>query len=151
MSSQNNFKKVIIAVTVLGFVSVLFFTPKLSFHFLQSTPVKTPVPTNTTEAVTVVSASPLNNSTILPTQSVSLTFNRSALNGPELKIRIDPSVSFEVNLSNYNKTVTISFPKPLALGQGYTLFIPAEAKFEGGKTLGQDYSYYFATISYQGV
>lgn len=136
-------------VLIVGLV-LIFFLVHNCFLNQSSSPLKSPSPSN---AITVVSTSPspLENSTIFPTQSISVSFNQPISNGPDLKLRIDPPVDFAVNLSSDKKTVTISFKKPLDLGQGYTLFVPADAKFDGGKTLGQDYVYHFATIAYTGV
>ena len=95
--------------------------------------------------------SPLDGATILPTQTIYLTFDQPAINAPYLYLKIDPEVDLDVELSGDRKTVKITPTKPYDLSHGYTIPIPTSAQFDGKKTLGHDVNFTFSTISYQGV
>ncbi len=88
---------------------------------------------------------------VLPTQPIEITFNQPLENVPETRITIEPKADYKVELSGDKKTIKITPNTPYALGQGYSLFIKADTKFDGKKTLGSDVDFHFATISYNGV
>jgi hypothetical protein len=88
---------------------------------------------------------------VLPTQTIEITFNQPLENVPETKIVIEPKADYKVELSGDRKTLKIIPVTPYALGQGYSLFVKGETKFDGKKTLGSDVDFHFATISYNGV
>lgn len=88
---------------------------------------------------------------VIPTQVIEITFNQQLENVPETRVVIEPELKYKVELWNDRKTVRIIPDKALTLGQGYTLFIKGDTKFEGKKTLGQDIDFHFTTISYRGV
>jgi hypothetical protein len=110
--------------------------------------------TNNPEEIQVVSTNPknLDGATILPNQSIEITFNRALENEPETKRQWDPEdTDVKTELSTDRKTVKFTPNKPFILGQGYTLTIKPDTKFDGKKTLGKDLIYHFKTISYSGV
>ncbi len=88
---------------------------------------------------------------VLPTQPIEITFNQPLENVPETRITIEPKADYKVELSGDKKTIKIIPVTPYSLGQGYSLFIKADTKFDGKKTLGSDVDFHFATISYNGV
>lgn len=107
-----------------------------------------------TEQPTLISTSPnpLNEAILIPGQSIILTFSHPLENLPELKYKFEPEIEgLQGQLSQDKKTVTFKSPKPLPVGQSYTLTIQQEAKFEGGKHLDKQYEFRFKTIDYKGV
>ncbi len=108
------------------------------------------------DSPTVVATSPIDMKAkktvvVLPTQTIEITFNQPLENIPETKIVIEPKADYKVELSGDRKTLKIIPLTPYALGQGYSLFVKGETKFDGKKTLGSDVDFHFATISYNGV
>jgi len=97
------------------------------------------------------SPSPLDQATILPNQTITITFDQPAQNAPELKVKIDPQIDINTELSDDRKTLKVSPKTTFGLKQGYTLTIPTEAKFDGDKKLDHDLIFHFTTIDYQGV
>lgn len=96
--------------------------------------------------------SPLEESTILPTQTIELTFNQAVEGGTgEVKTLIEPKTDYKIELSDDRKTARVVPTKPYLLGQGYTLHILGNTKFEGKKELGREEIFHFKTISYSGV
>ncbi|MDO8498596.1 MAG: Ig-like domain-containing protein [bacterium] len=158
MSNLTLKQKIMILVGIVGAILILIFQRGL---YSKSDPVpqkleqkqQTQEETKTQGEPQIVSTnpSPLNDATIMPSQSLEITFNQPAVNEPELKITIEPKADLKLELSNDKKTVTITPLKPLLFGQGYTLFISSEAKFAGGKTLGHEAVFHLKTISYKGV
>ncbi|MCL4366754.1 Ig-like domain-containing protein [Patescibacteria group bacterium] len=145
-------KKLIWLILALGAALIALF----SHGLYTATPVQTlpsqQTPTiNSEPQVIKTDPDPLNQATILPNQTISLEFNYPLQNKDELKIKIDPSTEFEVNLSSDRKTAQITFPNPLDLGRAYSLVIGPDTKFDGAKNLGHDIQYQFKTINYQGV
>lgn len=152
-------QKFIITITVIGIILITFFTRGI----YQDDPKKIGVTNNNTaeqtttlirkESPKIISIKPdnLNDSVILSSQVIEITFNKMLVNGPETKVVIDPKIKFNVELSDDKKTAKIIPLDPYKLGQGYTLIIKSEAKFEGGEILGHEESFHFRTISYQGI
>ncbi len=153
-----NFKKVLIAIAAaLGLLLILLAriglsassnVPKISSSQSQ---VTTQPGQNDRVEVLSTSPTPLNGSTVFPTQTIQITFSQPAQNIPELKVRIEPSVELNLQLSLDRKTLKISPKTTFGLQQGYNLIIPADAKFDGSKTLGKDMQFHFKTIDYSGV
>lgn len=101
--------------------------------------------------ILTTSPDPLNESTVTPTQTIQITFSQPAQNVPELKVRIEPVIDLNLQLSDDRKTLKISPKQSFGLQQGYSITIPADAKFDGGRTLGTDLLFHFKTISYSGI
>ena len=95
--------------------------------------------------------SPLDEATILPNQTLEITFNQPLENVGEFKNRLEPKADYKVVLSDDRKTARIIPTQTFPLGTGFTLFILPDTKFDGKKTLGRDIQYHFKTINYQGV
>jgi len=96
---------------------------------------------------------PLNNSIIIPSQVITLTFNHPLENIGEFKYRIEPEPpEIKVELTLNRRTVKITPVKPFLPGTSYTIFIQSyDTKFDGGKRLENDLSYNFRTIEYRGI
>lgn len=147
-------QKIIAVVVALGLILIAIFykgfAPKNEAPPNTSPPAKQAVQTNTPE---LISTNPqaLDGTTILPTQIIELNFNLPLENDAETKITLDPKAEVKIELSNDKKTAKIIPLKPFALGQGYSLSIKGNTKFQGNKTLGRDYGFGFRTIEYKGV
>lgn len=143
--------KIIAIVLAIGAILIAIFR-----FGLGGPSVPRPSDISQSESVMIVSTSPADlkdkkTVVILPTQSVEVTFNHPLENLPETRITIEPKADYKVELSGDRKTVKIIPVTPFALGQGYTMFIKSETKFDGKKTLGHDEDFHFSTISYNGV
>lgn len=147
-------QKIIAAVIALGLILIAIFNKGLAPK--NESPINTPkktgqqVQTDTPELIST-NPSPLDGTTILPTQIIEFQFNLPLENDAETKITLDPKVEYKIELSNDKKTAKIIPLKPFTLGQGYTLSIKGDTKFQGKKTLGRDYGFGFRTIEYKGV
>lgn len=95
--------------------------------------------------------SPLDGAILWGLQPIEITFNMPLENIPELKYKLEPQIDIKVELSSDKKTVRFIPTKTLPLGVGFTLFISGDAKFDGKKTLGKDYTFRFKTIEYKGI
>lgn len=109
------------------------------------------------EKLTIVSTKPdpLDEATILPNQSIEITFNYPIYRS-ELKHRFDPEIEHEVITVNgidkeLGTTFKITFNEPLELGKGYTLFILSNTHDQKNHSIDHEYTYHFKTISYRGV
>ncbi len=89
--------------------------------------------------------------TILPTQSLEITFNLPLENAGEFKNKLEPKTEYQIKLSDDRKTAIITPTKAFLLGTSYTLFIQTDSKFTGGKKLNQEVVYHFKTIDYNGI
>lgn len=143
--------KIIAAVIAIGALLIALFQFGLGG-------TGTPRPTNLSQSdsPTVTSTNPeamkeKKTVVVLPTQTIEISFNHPLENIPETKIVIEPKADYKVELSDDRKTLKIIPLTPYALGQGYSLFVKGETKFDGKKTLGSDVDFHFATISYNGV
>jgi hypothetical protein len=137
----------VIILILIGIGIFLFIKPKL-----QS---KQSNVTTQSEKLTVVSTTPnpLNGATVLPTQTIFITFNKPVAIS-EFKHRFDPEVehTIETQANDWKgTTMKITFKKPLQLGSGYTLFIESNTHTEAKEDLDHQYVYHFTTISYKGV
>ncbi len=100
----------------------------------------------------VVSTIPdnLDQSTILPNQTIEIHFSQPLENLPETRWLIEPSADIKAEVINDRKTLRLTPNKPFNLGQSYTLFIKGDTKIEGKKTLEKEYQYHFKTIEFKG-
>lgn len=146
-------QKIIGIIAFIGAVLILIFQSGIYNKPQPQTEGKPEVAATQTDTPELIatSPSPLEKSTIWGTTQVTITFNLPLENIPELKYKLEPSADFKVDLSPDKKTVIFTPVKPLPLGVDYTLSISGEAKFEGKKTLGKNYTFHFKTISYNGV
>jgi hypothetical protein len=108
-----------------------------------------------TETIKIVSTSPepLEEATILPNQTITVTFNKP-IDVNRLKIHLEPAAALEIAMpskDSLNNTLTINFKESLQLGSGYTLFINADPANKEKLPLEKDYIFHFKTISYKGV
>lgn len=147
-------QKIIIIIAAVGAALIFIFQRGLYSKPAAEKPVDTQK--NTAQSseepkLIFTNPTPLEGSTILPTQSVQITFNIPLENVGEFKHRLEPKTPYEAKLSDDKKTVTITPTKPLKLGSGYTLFIDQLSKFEGGKRLNGGIDIHFRTIEYKGV
>ncbi len=158
--SKFSLKQIIIGIAaVIGALLILIFGHGL-YSSSPTSQIQTEVKTAQMETkskdngeIKVVSTNPenLDGSTILPNQTIEITFNQSIENRGEFKNKIDPPAEYEIKLSDDRKTAKIILAKPFNLGAGYTLFIKSDTKFDGKRTLDKEIIYHFNTISYQGV
>ncbi len=95
--------------------------------------------------------SPLEETTILPMQTVEITFNQPIEGAGEFKTSMDPKADYKIELSDDRKTAKIIPIKPYTLGGGYTLHILGNTKFDGKKELNREEIFHFKTINYSGV
>ena len=93
----------------------------------------------------------LDQSTILPNQTLEIYFSEPLENVPETRWSVEPQADYKAELSDDRKTLKLIPNTPLNLGQSYTLFIKAETKIEGKKTLDKEYQYHFKTIDFKGA
>lgn len=94
---------------------------------------------------------PLENTTIVPTQELEITFSHPIENKGEVKYILDPIANVSIRLSDDRKTIKVVPVKPFNLGQGYTLSIKQDTKFDEGKRQDGDAVFHFTTIPYKGV
>ena len=99
---------------------------------------------------------PLDDATILPTQSIEITFNK-IIPKSEFKHEFSPEIpSHEVEAlngpdANNGSVMKINFKEPLQLGAGYSLTISSGTRTGDGKSIDKEYIYHFKTIQYKGV
>lgn len=142
--------KIFWTIIILGLILITIF----SIGLYPKSSITNQIVNEQTESPKVISTtpSPLDEATILPTQPVSITFNIPLENLPELKYVIEPAIDLNVELSDDKKTVKFTPKDNFELGQGYSLNIKSETKFEGKRTLGpEEKVFHFTTISYKGV
>lgn len=154
-------QKIIAAVIAIGVILIAIFQMGLGgmgfpvVEQSQESRVRSQeIPESADPQVVSTNPAPLKEKkevTILPTQVLEFSFNRPLENVPETKITLEPTHDFKVELSEDRKTVKVIPVKPFELGQGYTIFIKSDTKFDGGKNLGSDTDFHFTTISYKGV
>lgn len=152
-------QKLIVAIIVIGLILVAIFQQGFDQIFpssppRSSSPAQPPSPPQSpSEEPKLLSTnpSPLNNATILPTQTIEFTFNQPIENRGELKYEIEPKTEVEVMLSADKKTAKITSKKPLILGQTYVIKIKTDTKFDSKKRLPDGLNFTFKTINYRGV
>lgn len=157
-------QKIIGAVIAIGIILIAIFQMGLGGSFTRiNTETNSSTTTEPTiqkisfgEDIELVSTKPdvlmqKKDIVVVPTQVIELTFNKRLENGPETRIVTDPPADFRIELSGDRMTAKLIPLKPYQLGQGYTLFLKGETKFEGGKTLGRDEDFHFTIVDYKGV
>jgi hypothetical protein len=147
-------QKIIGIITVIGIILILIFQGGLyskSTASVEKLEDKTTTTQSENPEVASTNPSPLEKAIIWGMQPIEITFNLPIENIPELKYKLEPEADMKVELLNDKKTIRFTPNKPLPLGVSFTLTIPSEAKFDGKKTLGQDYQVHFKTIEYKGV
>lgn len=142
-------QKIMAAVLAIGIALIALFRIGLGGSNTTQNAPQPPAPT-TPQAISTNPA-PLDNAILLPTQSIEITFNMPIENTGEFKHEFDSKLDYKLELSSDRKTIKIIPLQPYKLGQGYTLKIKPETKFDGQKRLEQEIFYHFSTISYNGV
>ena len=142
-------KKNIIIIIITIIIVILGFVLRQNPNKPTSLPQK--------EELKIISTNPnpLENTTILPTGTIEISFNKPIVVS-EFKHKFDPELEHEVEIINginnsLGHTFKISFKKPLKLGSGYTLFILPNTHTEDGLKLDKEIIYHFKTIEYRGV
>ncbi len=142
--------KIIGLVILIGSILIAIFSAGFYSNSLQS-----PREANTSQSTdpTVVKTNPkeLDQSTILPNQTLEIFFSHPLENVPETRWSVEPQADYKAELSDDKKTLKLIPNSPLNLGQSYTLFIKAETKIEGKKTLDKEYQFHFKTIDFKGA
>lgn len=135
---------IITLILVIGF---FLFKPKSSPTYIAPQP----------DYLKIVSTNPnpLDEATILPTQSIEIEFSKPIFRS-EFKHHLDPELEHEIEIVNgtdkeQGKTIRITFKKPLEFGSGYTLFVEQNTHSEDGQKLEHEYQYHFKTIKYSGI
>lgn len=145
-------KRVIAAILIIGVLLMAIFA--LGFGSKQ-TSVNEPNGLDSTQTtnpkVISTNPSPLENTTIVPIQTIEITFSHPIENVGEVKYRLEPNTEVTVSLSDDRKTVKFTPKSSFELGQGYTLFINQDTKFDQGKRQDGDTIFHFKTIPYKGV
>jgi hypothetical protein len=106
--------------------------------------------------ITKTDPDPLENATILPIQSIIITFNK-IIPKSEFKYQFDPEIKdHEIEAiggkdPKEGSVIKINFKEPLKLGTGYTLKIDPNTRTNDNKKLDQEFNYHFKTIQYKGV
>lgn len=143
-------QKIIGLIVIIGAALIMIFQggfyPKNSVS--KSETIKTQ--SNQPELIST-NPSPLDKAIIWGMQPIEIAFNLPLENIPEMKYKWEPKADIKAELSGDKKTVKFTPVAPLPLGTEFILSIPAEAKFEGGKTLGKGYSFHIKTIEYRGI
>lgn len=148
------YSKYILIIPVIFLVGGFYlFRKDTNFPQVNTQLTPTPVPQNSTYA-TVVSTNPpdLQNTIILPNQTIQIVFSDPVLNTDELKHKMDPEGGYKLKLSDDRKTLSIIPDPAFQIGTGYTFSILSnDSKFDNGKKLQSDIIYHFQTIQYRGV
>ncbi len=138
--------------TVVGIVIVIILIAIIALIFNRQGSSSQPQEQSTTDIspdVVSTKPSPLDDSTILPTQGVEITFNTSLESATEVKYRLEPNVEVNLELSEDKKTLKITPKETFELGASYTLFILPDTKLEDKKTFGKEKVYHFKTIDFK--
>lgn len=154
MSALTLKQKIMIVIAFMGTLLILIFQHGFygqTFPILNSSSNQQVENQPVEPEVTSTNPQNLDGATVLPNQTLEITFNLSLENAAEVKNKVEPQVDYKIELSEDRKTVKIIPNKPFNLGAGYTLSILSDTKFEGKKTLGKDLLFHFSTISYKGV
>lgn len=150
-------KKIVIItiIIIVAIVSLVFIWKKQSTSGeSKPTPeVSKTASISPTDKPQIVSTKPdpLEDTVIAATDVIEITFNRPLENVGEFKSRIEPKIEYKVELSGDRKTAKIIPAKPYALGTTFTLSIGPDSKFDGVGNWGEDKSFHFKTIKYNGV
>lgn len=143
-------QKIIAIIAIIGSLLILIFQRGL--YSKDVSVINNPVKQTAQEVkITSTNPSPLEDATILPTQNIEVTFSQPLQNKDELKHKLEPKLSYQINLSEDKKTAKFIPTANWQLGIRYTLFIYADTKFEAEFKLTQEEIFHFKTIDYQGV
>lgn len=150
MIQSYNKKIIIIVITVI--IVIIMIT-------LRNSPAKkapSPSPSaqaqqNNSAQIISTKPDPLENTFILASQVIEITFNKPLQNSGEFKIRVEPKIEYRIKLSQDRKTAKIIPVKPYELGISYTLTIGSDTKFDGIGDWGENQDFHFRTITYKGV
>lgn len=158
MSPINLKQKIMILIALIGAILIWIFQHGLyskspAVNPTKSLPAQIQTPTAPDKAeVVITKPDPLEGATILPTQTIEITFNLPLENVGEFKHRLDPKLDYTIKLSADRKTALITPTKMFQLGTTYTLVVQSDqTKFDGKKRLDHDFTYHFRTIEYRGV
>lgn len=147
---MGSFKQKFIAlIVILGAALILIFQHGLYGN--STAPSQKQTASTQNNEIKVVSTNPVDQGTIMATQTVSVTFNAPIIDKDEVKHELTPAADYQVKLSDDRKTALFIPNKPWTLGTTYTIFIQPATKFDGKRTLGHDFILHFRTIDYHGV
>ena len=149
-------KLLLVSIVIFAIAALLIVKATQTSNQNQPEPEQTdPTPVaNPNDPPKLISTNPdlFEDNPIIPTNiPLEINFNRGLENEGEFKLRIEPKVEFKINLINDRKTAVITFPKPLDLGTGYTIFIGPDTKFTGVGDWREEKIFHFRTIPYKGV
>ncbi|TSC87837.1 MAG: Uncharacterized protein G01um10147_340 [Microgenomates group bacterium Gr01-1014_7] len=146
-------QKTTIILTILIIIFIMVITVILQKPGAAPQPENTPPPQTQDDKPRIVSTKPdpLEEAIVSATQTIEITFNRPLENKGEFKLRIEPKIDFNIELSSDRKTAKIIPLKPYELGQTYTLFIGTETKFDGLGRWGEEKIFHIKTVQYRGV
>lgn len=149
----NNFKLVLLSLLILSLGAVFLFKAKGAANRAATTPVPSPSQQKQSDKAQIISTKPdpLENTFILASQVIEITFNKPLQNSGEFKIRVEPKIEYRIELSQDRKTAKIIPVKPYELGISYTLTIGSDTKFDGIGDWGENQDFHFRTITYKGV
>ena len=144
-------KTIIISIIVITVIIIITFVLKRPGGNPQ--PENTPPPQTQEDKPQIISTKPepLEEAIISATEVIEITFNKPLENKGEFKLRIDPKIDFNIELSSDRKTAKIIPVKPYELGKTYTIFIGTETKFDGVGRWGEEKIYHVKTVTYRGV
>ncbi len=117
--------KIIWIVIAIGVALVAIFSSGLYTRMLPTASRPAEENNASTGDVRVVSTNPANlhDSTILPNQTIELTFSEQLVNVPETRWSISPGADIKAELSEDKKTLRLIPNTPFELGNVYTLLI----------------------------
>lgn len=144
-------KKIIWIVLGIGAVLITVFSSGLYSN--TSKTALSNISDGSSASGSIVQTNPkdLDESTILPNQTLEIYFSAPLENVPETRWSVEPQADYKAELSEDKKTLKLIPNTPLNLGQSYTLFIKAETKIEGKRMLDKEYQYHFKTIDFKGA
>ncbi len=157
MIQLNSKLKIIFISVTLGIVLIYFFLRiidhKSNSPTLTDNKTLSSSQNNQNDSPRIVSTKPdpLDNAIIPADQVIEIPFHRPLENVGEFKVKIEPKVEVKIELSGDRKTGKITPVKAYELGSGYRLYIGPDSKFDGVGEWGQDKSFQFRTIKYNGV
>lgn len=147
-------KKVIIAIVIATVGLLLILLSKLGLYVPAADTTNAPSTfQEVTEKPKLVSTEPAFSeaTVLLPTQKVVLNFSRALVNEPETKVKFDPTLDYDLKLSNDNKTATITPKATYPIGADITLFVMSDTKFQNSEKMDGDVVLHFKTLDYRGI
>lgn len=141
----------IIVIVIIVVTVILLKKPMLrSGPESKTIPVSQPAQEDKPK-ITSTKPDPLEEAIVSANEVVEITFNKPLENKGEFKLRIEPKVDFNIELSSDRKTAKIIPFKPYELGKTYTIFIGTETKFDGVGRWGEEKIFHIKTVQYRGV